>query len=80
MLEPGRASLAEQVAALSDVEQAEVLRASIWTSCCGIGPFGAAQRSRNHQPAQATAWNTWLILAGRGFGKTRAGAEWVRRT
>ncbi|SIN59635.1 Large terminase phage packaging protein [Parasphingorhabdus marina DSM 22363] len=23
-------------------------------------------------------WSTWLIMAGRGFGKTRAGAEWVR--
>lgn len=23
-------------------------------------------------------WNVWLILAGRGFGKTRAGAEWVQ--
>lgn len=23
-------------------------------------------------------WFIWLILAGRGFGKTRAGAEWVR--
>jgi phage terminase large subunit-like protein len=23
-------------------------------------------------------WRTWLVLAGRGFGKTRAGAEWVR--
>jgi len=23
-------------------------------------------------------WRNWLILAGRGFGKTRAGAEWVR--
>ncbi len=23
-------------------------------------------------------WTIWLILAGRGFGKTRAGAEWVR--
>ena len=23
-------------------------------------------------------WNTWLILAGRGFGKTRTGAEWIR--
>jgi phage terminase large subunit-like protein len=22
-------------------------------------------------------WATWLILAGRGFGKTRAGAEWI---
>jgi len=24
------------------------------------------------------AWSTWLILAGRGWGKTRTGAEWVR--
>jgi phage terminase large subunit-like protein len=23
-------------------------------------------------------WRAWLIMAGRGFGKTRAGAEWVR--
>ncbi len=22
-------------------------------------------------------WSTWLLMAGRGFGKTRAGAEWV---
>lgn len=24
-----------------------------------------------------TDWRTWLIMAGRGFGKTRTGAEWV---
>jgi predicted phage terminase large subunit-like protein len=23
-------------------------------------------------------WTVWLMMAGRGFGKTRAGAEWVR--
>lgn len=23
-------------------------------------------------------WRVWLLLAGRGFGKTRAGAEWIR--
>ena len=23
-------------------------------------------------------WTIWLVMAGRGFGKTRAGAEWVR--
>ena len=26
---------------------------------------------------RAGDWRVWLILAGRGFGKTRAGAEWV---
>lgn len=24
-------------------------------------------------------WRVWLVCAGRGFGKTRAGAEWVRQ-
>jgi phage terminase large subunit-like protein len=24
-------------------------------------------------------WSNWLALAGRGFGKTRTGAEWVRK-
>ena len=26
-----------------------------------------------------TQWSTWLIMGGRGAGKTRAGAEWVRQ-
>jgi phage terminase large subunit-like protein len=29
------------------------------------------------QKAPEGAWRTWLLMAGRGFGKTRAGAEWV---
>lgn len=24
-------------------------------------------------------WNTWMVLAGRGFGKTRMGSEWIRK-
>jgi phage terminase large subunit-like protein len=31
-----------------------------------------------HQKVPAGAWGTWVILGGRGAGKTRAGAEWVR--
>lgn len=34
--------------------------------------------ARQEQLAPAGDWRIWLILAGRGFGKTRAGAEWVR--
>lgn len=34
--------------------------------------------ARNSQLAPKKDWQTWLIMAGRGFGKTRAGAEWVR--
>ena len=31
------------------------------------------------QRAPAGDWTTWLLLGGRGSGKTRAGAEWVRQ-
>ena len=34
---------------------------------------------RPNAPTAAQDWTTWLILGGRGAGKTRAGAEWVRR-
>ena len=33
---------------------------------------------RDEQLAPPGDWRVWLICAGRGFGKTRAGAEWVR--
>ncbi len=31
-----------------------------------------------HQLPPAGDWRSWLILGGRGAGKTRAGAEWLR--
>ena len=34
--------------------------------------------ARDSQMPPEGDWDTWLILAGRGFGKTRTGAEWVR--
>lgn len=34
--------------------------------------------ARPNQIEPAGDWDGWLILAGRGFGKTRTGAEWVR--
>lgn len=34
--------------------------------------------ARDEQIAPGGDWLTWLVLAGRGFGKTRLGAEWVR--
>jgi len=33
--------------------------------------------ARDNQRPPKGGWNFWLILAGRGFGKTRTGAEWV---
>ena len=34
--------------------------------------------ARPGQKAPGGDWRVWLMMAGRGFGKTRAGAEWVR--
>jgi len=33
--------------------------------------------AREKQRPPKGSWFIWLILAGRGFGKTRAGAEWI---
>ena len=43
--------------------------------------WGVAARDDQLAPVTATGggrWHTWLLLGGRGSGKTRAGAEWVR--
>ncbi|MFV0244899.1 MAG: DNA-packaging protein [Qingshengfaniella sp.] len=34
--------------------------------------------AHDHQLPPEGDWRTWVILGGRGAGKTRAGAEWVR--
>ena len=37
-----------------------------------------AAKARPEQLPPAGDWTTWIYCAGRGAGKTRAGAEWVR--
>lgn len=41
-------------------------------------PYEWAALARPEQLPPAGDWLTWLLLAGRGFGKSRTGAEWVR--
>ena len=41
------------------------------SSTIGVGGGGA------NQQAPKGDWRTWLLLAGRGFGKTRSGAECI---
>jgi phage terminase large subunit-like protein len=36
--------------------------------------------ARPEQLPPTDDWNVWLVLAGRGFGKTRMASEWVRET
>jgi phage terminase large subunit-like protein len=68
-------SLAEIIAALPEDQQREALQ--------GFDPdqlqwdwtfWGRPEQ----QAPPGDDWNLWLLLAGRGFGKTRTAAEWVR--
>lgn len=42
-------------------------------------PFLFEFWAHEHQLPPAGNWRSWVVLGGRGAGKTRAGAEWVRR-
>ena len=35
-------------------------------------------QARDNQLPPPGEWLTWLVMAGRGYGKTRTGAEWIR--
>jgi phage terminase large subunit-like protein len=41
-------------------------------------PFLWEFAARPEQLPPPGDWRIWMIMAGRGFGKTRTGAEWVR--
>lgn len=68
-------SFMEKIAKLPKEKQAEILT--------GLDPdnimwdWSLWGRPEQQAPADDD-WNIWLVLAGRGFGKTRLAAEWVR--
>jgi phage terminase large subunit-like protein len=39
---------------------------------------GWRAKARPEQLAPPGDWNGWVVCAGRGFGKTRCGSEWVQ--
>jgi phage terminase large subunit-like protein len=73
-------SLRSLIGSLTNVEQMELahrltddvtIARTVW--------FGWENYARLEQlPPSGDDWITWLLLAGRGFGKTRTGAETVR--
>jgi phage terminase large subunit-like protein len=67
-------SIMEQLASLSPEERSAALEgmdpeALLWD-------WSVWGRPEQQQPEGD--WNVWLVLAGRGFGKTRLASEWVR--
>jgi phage terminase large subunit-like protein len=71
-------SIAEVIAGLPP-EQRERAIANLSPSQREYVRFVWAIWERSNQREPELPWRTWLVLAGRGFGKTRMGAEWVRR-
>lgn len=68
---------------LTETQRAEVL-ASLTDEAKAALRYHWPFWARENQLAPETApngepWTYWLIKAGRGFGKTRTGAEWVRQ-
>ncbi len=74
---PAKTSLAVSLASLPDAERAEALAGLSEADALGL-LFDWAFWRRPEQAAPAGDWETWLIQTGRGWGKTRTGAEWVR--
>jgi phage terminase large subunit-like protein len=71
-------SPAQILASLPEEEQEEYL-ASLSKRAKAALKFDWNFWARPNQLEPEGDWTTWLILAGRGFGKTRTGAEWVRK-
>lgn len=70
-------SLAESLASLPEKQRNDAL-ASLSDRQAGELLWDWKFWARSNQLPPDGEWLTWLVLAGRGFGKTRAGAEWVR--
>lgn len=71
-------SVAERMAALPS-EDVNAFIASLSEEECEALMYD--WRGFSARPAQIAPdgnWDVWLVLAGRGFGKTRLGSEWVR--
>ena len=71
------ASLLEQLADLPKAEADALIRAMAPGEANAF-EYDWRYRARPEQLPPAGSWRVWLLVAGRGFGKTRSGAEWVR--
>jgi phage terminase large subunit-like protein len=79
---PENASLAESLASLPASERKTLIaELSEADARALMYDWRFWARPKQLAPPESDAgadWTTWLVLAGRGFGKTRCGAEWVR--
>jgi phage terminase large subunit-like protein len=68
---------AKRLAAMTDQELADWLAKCTPRDMLMIDTAFELWAQKGQLPPQSEGWRVWLMMAGRGFGKTRAGAEWV---
>jgi phage terminase large subunit-like protein len=71
-------SPAEELAALPEAQRNEFIATLSEAQFAELLYDWRGFLARPNQIAPDGDWDIWIILAGRGFGKTRIGAEWVR--
>lgn len=69
--------IARSIASLPDAKRKAKLD-ELSPAAKAIARYTWAHWAREKQLPPAGDWTVWLVLAGRGFGKTRTGAEWFR--
>ena len=71
-------SVAERFLNLSHQDRSKLLDEMDDRACRDLLFDWSFWARQNQLSPLAEDWSCWLVLAGRGFGKTRMGAEWVR--
>lgn len=71
-------SVLEKLAALPLTERDAILSKLTQEECEALLHDWRGFHARPEQCAPDGDWDIWLILSGRGWGKTRTGAEWIR--
>lgn len=71
-------SPADEFAAMPSQQRQEFLETLTKSQCEHLMYNWREFLARPNQIAPDGDWDIWMVLAGRGFGKTRIGAEWVR--
>ncbi len=76
--EPDAKSVIDLLASASDSEIEEFLEQLSENALAALPFLFEHWAHADHQLAPEGDWRTWVIMGGRGAGKTRAGAEWIR--
>ncbi len=74
-------AIPDQLLELSEAERAEAMRLMSAHSLVALNRHFPSWAHDGQLPPvppdDGAPWRTWVLMAGRGFGKTRSGAEWV---